>query len=113
MFAHKIKSIRPLHSYVLVEGMNFAERKTAAGIVLRSDDKTSAGVRPRWGKVYAIGPDQTDVKIGDWICIKHGRWTRGIDIEDANGKRTIRRVDNDDIWLVSDEEPVDETLVDL
>ena len=45
------------------------------------------------------------------VCVAHGRWTRGIEIEDADGKRTIRRVDPDDILLVSDEPPgADDTL---
>jgi hypothetical protein len=41
--------------------------------------------------------------------VAHGRWTRGIDIEDENGPTTIRRIDPKDILLVSDIPMVDET----
>jgi hypothetical protein len=58
-----------------------------------------------------VGPEQKDVIPGQWICVAHGRWTRGLDIEDDEGTKTIRRVDPNDILLVSDEEPgADDTI---
>jgi hypothetical protein len=62
--------------------------------------------------VYAVGPAQQDVTIGQWICVAHGRWTRGIEIEDNTGAHTLRRVDPKDILLVSDEQPSDDTMSD-
>jgi hypothetical protein len=96
-------------THVIVCDMAFDERITHSGIVLLNDDMKSAGIRPRWAKIYAIGPDQKDpdLQVGKWICISHGRWTRGVDIIDEEGKKTIRRVDLNDILLVSDE-PVDD-----
>ena len=44
-----------------------------------------------------------DVKVGQWVLVGHGRWTRGVNIEDANGPQTIRAVDPKDCMLVSDE----------
>jgi hypothetical protein len=90
--------------------MNFDERLSNGGIVLVKDNGKSSGIRPRWGRVYAVGPDQHDVKVGTWICVEHGRWTRGIDIEDENGKQTLRRVDPKDIMMESDEMPADVTF---
>ena len=107
----KLKALRPLHDHILVVGMEFKERFTNSGIYIPSDDKTTQGVRPRWARVYAVGPDQTEIKVGQWLCIAHGRWTRGVDIEDASGeKMTVRRIDNNDILLVSDEQPDDMTM---
>ena len=77
---------------------------------LLNDDGRTAGIRPRWAQIYAIGPDQKDVTVGQWILVAHGRWTRGIDIEDETGKKTLRRVDPNDILLVSDE-PVDDEYI--
>lgn len=109
----KINDLRTLHDWVLVTEMNFRERTTSTGIILHADDGTTAGIRPRWGQIYRVGPDQTDVKQGQWICVAHGRWTRGIEIEDAQGRHTIRRVDPEDILLVSDEPPgSDDTMSD-
>ena len=108
--ANRIEKIEALKDNVIVTEMNFSGRTLSSGIVLLNDDGKSQGIRPRWGCVYAVGPDQQDVKPGDWICVAHGRWTRGVEIEDAEGnKRTIRRIDPKDILLVSDEPFTDDT----
>ena len=107
----QIRELRALHDWVLVTDMNFRERVTSTGIILHKDDGTTAGIRPRWGQIYRVGPDQEHVRENQWVCVAHGRWTRGVEIEDATGKRTIRRVDPEDILLVSDEPPgADDTL---
>ena len=107
-----IKALHPLRDTILVTEMSFDERVTATGIVLMNDDMKSSGIRPRWERVYAVGPDQTDVKVGQYICIAHGRWTRGVKINDGTGKLTVRKVDNNDILLVSDEPVADYTMGD-
>lgn len=104
--------IHPLNNSVIVSDMVFDERITTGGIVLLNDNGTGHGIRPRWGQVYAVGPDQADVEVGQWICVEHGRWTRGIDVEDENGKKTLRRVDPKDIMLIANERPDDETFSD-
>lgn len=105
-------SLQPLRNSVIVVDMSFDMRTTTGGIVLLNDNGTGAGIRPRWAQVYAVGPDQQDVAPGDWICVTHGRWTRGIEINDAGVERTIRRVDPNDILLVSDEQPQDDSWGD-
>jgi hypothetical protein len=101
----KIDSLRALNDHVLVADMNFKERKLSSGIYLLNDDGRGAGIRPRWARVYATGPEQSDITVGQWILVAHGRWTRGVTIEDQSGEVTIRRIDPDDILLVSDTEP--------
>jgi co-chaperonin GroES (HSP10) len=110
--AHKITcdQLKPLHDSVIVSDMTFDERLTSGGIVLLSDNGKSTGIRPRWGRVYAVGPDQKDIRVGTWVCVEHGRWTRGIEIEDQNGKQTLRRVDPKDVMMESDERPADVTF---
>lgn len=109
---HRIKKLKALHDHIIVCDMNFEARTTSSGIILPSDNAKSEGIRPRWGKVYAIGPEQKDIKVGQWVCVAHGRWTRGIDITDDTGEYTIRRIDNDDVLLVSDTCPIDDTMSD-
>jgi co-chaperonin GroES (HSP10) len=107
------KQIKALNDTVLVSEMEFDTRITQSGLILPNDNGTSLGIRPRWGRVYAVGPKQTDVTVGQWIMVAHGRWTRGIDIEDGEieHKRTIRKIDPKDILLISDsaERPQDDT----
>ena len=97
--------IRALHDNVLVADMEFDTRITQTGLILPNDNGTTLGIRPRWGRVYAVGEEQQDVKVGDWILVAHGRWTRGLDIEDGESehRRTIRKIDPGDILMVSDE----------
>ena len=110
---HKVQSLRPLKDTVLVTDMVFKERKLNSGFILLNDNGTTAGIRPRWGRIYAVGPEQKDYSVGDWICVAHGRWTRGVEIEDVEGNAvTIRKVDPKDILLISDEQPSDDTMSD-
>jgi co-chaperonin GroES (HSP10) len=109
---HQVKSVQPLQDSILVHGMIFDERISSGGIVLLSDNGKSTGIRPRWGQVYAVGPKQTDIQVGEWLLVAHGRWTRGMDIEDETGKKTIRKVDPREILLRSDTRPVDVTFSD-
>jgi co-chaperonin GroES (HSP10) len=104
--------LKPLNDAVVVSDMTFDERLTTGGIVLLNDNGKGTGIRPRWAQVYAVGPNQQDVAVGQWICVAHGRWTRGIDVEDGSGKQTLRRVDPKDILLVSNEQPQDDTFSD-
>jgi len=99
--------LRPLRNTVLVSDMGFEEQTTASGIVIQSDDGKSHGVKPRWARVWAIGPEQVEVKLGEWIYIEHGRWTRGIKVEENGEDIVIRRVDTDAILLQADDKPTD------
>jgi co-chaperonin GroES (HSP10) len=103
-------NIVPLRDNILVADMNFEEQTTASGIIIQSDDGKSHGVKPRWCRVWAIGPDQHDVKVGEWIYIEHGRWTRGIKVDDNGNEIIIRRVDTNAILLRADERPSDAYL---
>jgi co-chaperonin GroES (HSP10) len=103
--------LEAIHDHVLITDMNFSEHVTQSGIVLQSDDGKTEGIKPRWGKVYLIGPTQTDVSIGEWILVEHGRWTRKIAIKDADGNDLeVRRVDTKAILAVSEYLPSDTIL---
>jgi hypothetical protein len=103
---HKVekKQLKALQNTVLVSDMVFDERISTGGIVLLNDNGKGNGIRPRWGRVYAVGPEQKDVAVGDWVLVSHGRWTRGLDLEDETGQLTIRKIDPKDILLVSDDD---------
>lgn len=107
------EQFKPLNDHVIVSDMNFSGRQLSSGIIMLNDNGKAGGIRPRWGQVYAVGPNQTEIRPGQWICVAHGRWTRGVEIEDESGEHTVRRIDHKDILLVSDEEPgVDDTMSD-
>ena len=99
--------VRPLSKDLLVINMDMGEMKTAGGIVITSDDGKAHGVKPRWAKVWAVGPEQDEVIINKWIYVEHGRWTRGIKVEEDGKEIIIRRVDTEAILLQADEKPND------
>ncbi len=99
--------IKPLNDNILVADMNFEEMKTASGIIIQSDDGKAHGVKPRWCRVWAVGPDQKEVKVGEWILVEHGRWTRGVTVQEDGKEFVIRRVENVSVMLRADERPAD------
>jgi co-chaperonin GroES (HSP10) len=104
--------IKPLKDRIFVSDMNFEAQTTKSGIFIRSTDGKEDGIVPRWGKVWAIGPEQNDVKIGDWILVEHGRWTRGVEVEQDDGSvLVVRMVDADAVMIASDEKPQEEIYI--
>ena len=105
--------IIPLKKRVLVSDMHFGETKSKGGIILVDDDGTAEGIHPRWGKVYAVGRLQEDVKVGQWIMVAHGRWSRAFKVKrseqgsagEIGVELEVRMIDENDILLVSDTEP--------
>ena len=105
--AKKVEKIRALNAHVLVTDMHFGQRKLGSGIIMLNDDGKGEGIRPRWARVFAIGPDQQDVQVGQWVLVAHGRWTRANEIEVDGEKKQLRRVDHNDILMISDAEPIE------
>jgi co-chaperonin GroES (HSP10) len=110
--ANEVSGLKPLRDTVLVSDMNFETRITTSGIIIPGDDAKNSGIRPRWGKVFAVGSDQKEIQVGHWILVAHGRWTRGITVDIDGVRHTIRRVDNKDIILSSDAPVTDDTMGD-
>lgn len=105
----KVKGkVLPLGDKIFVSGMEFGEQRTASGLYIPADNAKSSGIHPRWGQVWAVGPDQNGVEVGEWILVEHGRWTRTVEYETDTGEiLELRMVDNDAILVVSDEKPSD------
>jgi len=97
--------ITPLKKRVLVSDMHFGERTTKGGIIMMDDDGSADGIHPRWAKVYAVGNQQEDDKVGQWLMISHGRWSRAFKVAKDGVELEVRMIDENDILLVSDDEP--------
>ena len=100
-------TLKPIKDKVIVHNMHFGEQRSAGGIVVLGDDGKDRGIYPRWGQVYAVGPDhKEEFGVGDWILVEHGRWTRGIELDDGGSEPTvIRMVENKSIMMWSNEKP--------
>jgi co-chaperonin GroES (HSP10) len=100
--------ITPIGDKILVSDMEFGNERTVRGIIIPSDNGKVSGIHPRWGKVWAVGAGQTEVKVGNWVLMEHGRWSRNSEYEDEDGNVIeIRLVDNAGIMMVADEKPSD------
>jgi co-chaperonin GroES (HSP10) len=83
------ETLRPLRDGVILTNLERGQRMSAGGIVIPDDDGKDTGIRARWGQVYAVGPEQKDVKVGEWVLMQHGRWTTGADVK-LKGKDAFR-----------------------
>jgi len=92
---------KPLRDGILVRNMEFGEQRTASGLIIASDDGKTSGIHPRWGEVIAVGNEQQDVTVGQYVLVAHGRWSRGFEL---NGE-TVRTVDPNDVLGIQDEAP--------
>jgi co-chaperonin GroES (HSP10) len=98
--------IRPIGNRVIVTDMYFGEQKTKSGLIISDDNGSTRGIYPRWGKVYAKGPDNTDdYAVGDWILVEHGRWTRSVTLDNNGTEIEVRMVESESVLAYSDEKP--------
>jgi len=98
--------IKALKGKVLVTDLERGSR-VINGIILPDDNGKSEGIRPRWGKVYSVGEDITDIEPGQWILIENGRWTRMLKVRDDTGNDVqVWGVEwPESVMLVSDDDP--------
>jgi co-chaperonin GroES (HSP10) len=106
-------NIRPIKNRILVTDMHFGETKSKGGIIILDDDAKDLGVHPRWCKVWAVGPTQEDVEVGQWVLVAHGRWTRSIELhtKDTKDPMDVRMVDEDDVMIKSWDVPPREDYI--
>jgi len=103
-------SLKVLGDKVIVHKMEAGEQRTKSGIFIKDDSTVNAGergIKSRWAQVYAIGPEQTEVKVGEWVLMEHGRWTEGqlLDLGDGSEPFKIWLADNNGLMAVSEEKP--------
>lgn len=97
--AIKASNWRPLKGKVFVTQLEEGVRLSRGGILLPDDNAKITGIRPRWGQVHSIGEGVEGIAVGDWIMMKHGRWTQRITVEFEEG--TV------DLWGVEYPESVE------
>ena len=97
---------RPLHDTLFVSNLDHGVHKTRGGIILLDDNMTDRGIHDRWAQVWAVGPEISDLIVGEWVLVKHGRWTTGIEMLIEGKRQTIWKIDYPDaIMLVTDVDP--------
>ncbi len=64
-----------------------------------------SGIRPRWAKVHYIGAGVTDVTVGDYVLVAHGRWSREFEVEHEGQQVKMVMLDNKEVMAIHDGEP--------
>jgi co-chaperonin GroES (HSP10) len=107
-----VSTFRPLRDQVFVADLESGMTITHGGLIIPDDNRTNRGIRNRWARVYAVGPDVEDIQVGEWVLIEHGRWTNGIDFEENGKAMKLWRIDwPDAVILAGDENPSDRTTM--
>lgn len=77
-----ITAIRNNVLFTFVDEINsrneFTKGATDSGIVIAGDTFDASAKQSRWVKVFAVGPDVKNVKVGDVALLPALRWTEGI-----------------------------------
>jgi len=98
-----MKNIKAIRHSVLGFFVNKpGESTTKGGVIVLDDDGKTRGIKSRYFIVHSVGDDNivtNDIKEGDIICVPHGRWTRGFDIDHPEGKK-LYGIDPKDIMGV-------------
>lgn len=105
----KATTLKLLSKGVVISEIEAGQQKIGS-VILLDDDMKEHGIHPRWGKVFKVADDVTDIKAGQWILIDHGRWTRAFDAEFEGTSAKFRFVDYTDILGVQDEHPNKNTV---
>lgn len=69
---------------VIVSHLDKGEQVLKSGIILADDNGKTEGIHSRWAKVYSVGEDVTDIQVGEWILVEHGRWSRTIQVDNID-----------------------------
>lgn len=100
------QKLRPGKDKVIIHNLERGITKTTSGIIIPDDDGTASGIRPRWAQVWKIGRKVLDVKIGDWVLLEHGRWSRHFNFNDGETLHRIHMIDFPEaVLLVTDNKP--------
>lgn len=106
------KTVKATRDKILAEMIDQPGIKTlASGLITLSDkDNAESGIRPRWFKVYSVGPGVDWIDEGAFVLVGHGRWSNAMKIDES---LKLHLLDNKDLLLVSDVDPIEEGKIEI
>ncbi len=119
--------VKPMHDGVFIDivDRNITQKDLGDGKVLHliADDSFAgpydpvgggrhSGIRPRWARVLAIGPEVVDVQIGDLVLCDTLKWGRKVPLG-RDGQEVVYfwNIKVTDILVVSDEKSSAENYI--
>ncbi len=102
----KAKALRPIKNTVFVIDLEAGAQLTSGNIIIPDDNMTERGIRDRWAKVFSVGPEVDDISPGEWVLVKHGRWSPGFEIELDGETVRLWRIDYpENVVLAANSDP--------
>jgi len=98
--------ITPIREWIATKIVDSGFRVSGGGIIIPKDDMKQRGIRPRWAKVLAVGPDVNDlddITPGCFVLLEHLGWVKGMDIEVENDIITVHWTVPEKIVLVTND----------
>jgi co-chaperonin GroES (HSP10) len=77
----------------------FFATRTKSGLILQTQNPEMNASLPRWGKVYAVGPDVKDVIVNDYILLAPLHWSTNFKFGDTRYNRAFEK----DVLLIADD----------
>jgi co-chaperonin GroES (HSP10) len=96
--------LAPLNDSIIFEFLDeiqdgYFATKTKSGIILQTQNPELNATLPRWGKVYAVGPEVKDVAVNDLILIAPLHWSTNFKF----GEKRYNRAFEKDVLLIADD----------
>lgn len=101
-----MRTIAPIKDKIfgkMIDG--FGLKKSSGGVIFNEKDGTEDAIRPRWFEVTHVGPDNIDFKVGEYVLVAHGRWSRGFKVDNFDETKYYM-LDLEEIFVKSDEYPI-------
>jgi hypothetical protein len=104
-----MRTITPIRDKVLAKMLEpVGDERTMNGIILTEKNLGEESIRPRWFEILSVGPEQTEMAAGEFVLVPHGRWSRGIDLDNTLREADkIFLLDNESLMGKSDVNPLD------
>ena len=79
-------NLKCLPDTLYVERLEVGDRQTSSGIIIPMEDMrlNQRFIKPRWARVYKKADNITNVNVGDWVLLEHGKWSTALNIIDNN-----------------------------
>lgn len=71
-----------LPNTLFVKHLEVGERQTKSGLIIPEENMhiNQRFIKSRWAQVYCKADNITNIDVGDWILLKHGHWSTGLNL---------------------------------
>lgn len=108
------EQIKPLKDTLWITNLQHGLAKKGY-VFIPDDNMKKTGIKPRYAQIYAVADNLKDIfKVGEWVLIDHGNWTRAMYIKGKDNKDIeVHLVPKASVYrgikIITDKEPEDKS----